>query len=218
MSDHAREMASSTATSSPALPVATASALSDAVALERTGQSSSAALNVPVQMMDKQSAARRRLELLAELQALDTAFGGVTLEDSGLPPRTGEATSTGARTDAEVVAHLIWKDLTQTCDFSDQMHRLGPMLRNALPLSSIDGKPGGSPVFASEMLRYEGDFSEFTRALEVTTTSRVQLHHILVVTQASGSGKTKLAYAEGMSGSLVVLIRVVKQSGVWSGG
>lgn len=97
-----------------------------------------------------------------------------------------------------------------------QKARLGLELSAPLPLSSLDGTVD-DPVFMSEMLKYEGTHDAFSEALTRCLEGNQQQHHVFAVTQASGSGKTKLAYAHGSSTSLMVLVRVVKQSGACPG-
>src|SRR5262245_26760212 len=88
----------------------------------------------------------------------------------------------------------------------------GNLLRHALPLSQLEVSEGQKPALLTTMLRYEGDASDIAVLCSETPASQQQ-RRIYAVTQASGSGKTKLAYAVGESSQLVVFLRVIKHSG-----
>jgi hypothetical protein len=113
---------------------------------------------------------------------------------------------------AEDVAALIIHDMFEIGSLEAQRARLGNALKAPLPLSSLDAASPARPVLATELLAYEGSFDTFSRALHNSAEGHEQLHRAIAVTQASGSGKTKLAYAEGLRSSLVILVRVVTQN------
>lgn len=113
----------------------------------------------------------------------------------------------------QAISEQIVFDMTLSADLKEQRARtgLGKLLRRSWPVSQLDAKSDGSPAVALEFLPYVGSFDDFTRALSATNTDQPQQRHIVTVVQASGSGKTRLAYAEGMRASFVILVRVWKQ-------
>lgn len=120
---------------------------------------------------------------------------------------------------AEDVARHIVDDLTKLCAVRSQRqrYRLGELLLAPLPFSTLDSttRQPGEPAFANELLHYEGEDSNFSTILDRSKCAPEQLNHVIAVTQASGSGKTKLAYAQGTKSSLMVIIRVVGQNGTF---
>jgi hypothetical protein len=114
------------------------------------------------------------------------------------------------------VGRMVMRDMAVSSDLDDQRARtgLGNLLLRALPLSQLDAGPLQKPGLAAEFLPYVGGFDEYTAALR--TTSKVgnqQKAHVVAVVQASGSGKTRLTYADGQAERLVVLARVQKRKG-----
>lgn len=115
-----------------------------------------------------------------------------------------------------MVGRMVLRDIAASSDLDDQRARtgLGNLLRRALPLSQLDAGALKKPGLAAEFLPYVGGFDAYTAALRTTSTVGSQQKALMVaVVQATGSGKTRLAYADGQRESLVVLARVQKQKG-----
>jgi hypothetical protein len=103
----------------------------------------------------------------------------------------------------------IWNDLTSLNTLQKQRKLFGPQLKTPLPLSLADSKD--QSLLCREFMPYVGDFSAFSDKLEETVKGRQQIGCAVAVTQASGSGKSRLAYAEGMANSIVVFVRIALQ-------
>lgn len=88
---------------------------------------------------------------------------------------------------------------------------LGSLLLAPLPLSSLDSAIDSPPVLAAELLPYVGSFKSYEEAVANSYGGRQQKRHVVAVVQASGSGKSRLAYAVGMASTLVVFVRIQKQ-------
>lgn len=100
---------------------------------------------------------------------------------------------------AEEAAQRIAWDLHEVCSLETQRARLGlgPLLLQPLPLATLETTvPEALPLLAGQLFEYEGDFSDFSQIIDMCVSADNQLRHILAVTQASGSGKTKLSFAE----------------------
>lgn len=109
---------------------------------------------------------------------------------------------------------MVVCDMAASSDLADQRARtgLGTLLLHALPLSQLDAIRPQKPGLAAEFLPYVGGFDEYTAALRTTSTAgNQQKAHVVAVVQATGSGKTRLAYADGQGERLVVLARVQKE-------
>ena len=63
-----------------------------------------------------------------------------------------------------------------------------------------------------------GDYTAYSDALAATNTNQAQQRHVVAVVQASGSGKTRLAFADGMDSRLVILARIWKQKQAYTPG
>lgn len=87
-----------------------------------------------------------------------------------------------------------------------------------LPLSTLeaaDGSDSETPPFSGtvlmpELLAYEGDFAPFSSLMWYLNRGP-RSEKVAAVTQAAGSGKTKLAFEYGMRDSLVIFIRIGAQ-------
>jgi len=89
---------------------------------------------------------------------------------------------------------------------------LGPWLRTAIPVSTLDiDLVGSQPILADEYLPYVGSCQKFLDALALSSHREQEKSPVLADVQASGSGKTRLAYKAGEDGWLVVRIRFWKQ-------
>jgi hypothetical protein len=113
---------------------------------------------------------------------------------------------------AKDVCKTIIDDMTQLSSLSLQKKLFGPLLKQPLPLSLLDSRGRPIPQLATELMPYAGKGPEqFHNDLVAATSFRDQQRNVVVVTQASGSGKSRLAYAEGMTESLVVFVRIAMQ-------
>lgn len=88
---------------------------------------------------------------------------------------------------------------------------LNELLLRPFPISRLDADKNGTPALAAELLSYVGSRHAYEAALSSTNTNQAQQRHIVSVVQASGSGKTRLAYPGVEESRLVVLVRVWKQ-------
>jgi len=116
--------------------------------------------------------------------------------------------------EAEATAATILTDMVLSADLERQRAAsgLGPWLRKAIPVSTLDAAgPSAQPILADEYLPYVGGCKEFLDALDLNTVREQDKWPVLAVVQASGSGKTRLAYKAGEHGWFVVLIRLWKQ-------
>lgn len=111
------------------------------------------------------------------------------------------------------IAELVLRDMEASANLEEQRKRtgLGDLLLKPWPTSRLDAGAEQPPSLAAELLPYVGDYRDYEDALRSTNTNQAQQRHIVAVVQASGSGKTRLAYADGLSTRLVVLARVWKQ-------
>jgi hypothetical protein len=143
---------------------------------------------------------------------LEDRLSELRLQDTGEPDGFATIEVRSIVDLAAQVAQIVFDDMFVRYSLEAQRARLGPGLAAPLPITSLDGSVE-SPVFMSEMLAYEGSFQDFSESLDRSIVGREQLRTVIAVTQASGSGKTKLAYAQGAATSIMVLIRVIEQSG-----
>ena len=132
------------------------------------------------------------------------------------PARAGSATATefDVVKEADATAATILKDMALSADTEKQRAAsgLGQWLRKAIPVSTLDvAGSGAQPILADEYLPYIGGCKEFLDALDLNTVREQDKWPVLAAVQASGSGKTRLAYKAGEHGWFVVLIRLWKQ-------
>lgn len=109
---------------------------------------------------------------------------------------------------------MVVADIALSSNLEDQraMTGLGDLLLAPLPLTRLDAQSGRKPGLAAEFLPYVGSFKQYAAALQTTSAvGDLQKAHVVAVVQASGSGKTRLAYADGQNERLVVLARVFKE-------
>jgi hypothetical protein len=112
------------------------------------------------------------------------------------------------------VARLVRKDMVESSDLTAQQKRtgLGALLRRPWPISRLDATETGRPALSADLLPFVGSCRSYTDAMASTNTNSAQQRHVVVVVQASGAGKTRLAVADGLSTRLVVIVRVYKQT------
>ena len=138
--------------------------------------------------------------------AASTTFVALTAPASGAFDLTVEAAKTAAQISADML-------LSNDRERQRTLSNLGEYLRNALPVSTLDAQSNGSqPILADEFLPYVGDCKDFFKTLKTDTMGNQQRPPVVAVLQASGSGKTRLAYEAGMHGWFVVLIRLTDGS------
>ena len=111
----------------------------------------------------------------------------------------------------ERVAMLVSSDIAASGDLDEQRVMAGPLVRKPFPISRLEGLAGCAPGLATEFLPYKGSHAAYSAALESTHVNQVQQRHVVAVVQASGSGKTRLAYADGQDARVVVVARVWMQ-------
>ena len=112
------------------------------------------------------------------------------------------------------VARIVRKDIVESSDLAAQRKRtgLGALLRRPWPISRLDATETGRPALSADLLFFVGSFRSYTDAMASMNTNSAQQRQVVVVVQASGAGKTRLAVADGMSTRLVVIVRVYKQT------
>jgi hypothetical protein len=176
--------------------------LQEAAAINEVADARAAAAEARAAAADARAAAEGRRADAADAQAV-------------LRPQAEAATSVAHACDADTtsVTGTIIADMNLSSNVALQRLRtgLGDLLKSPLPLSTLDARPGATPILADEFLPYEGSYDEYALALRKVTTGREQKRHVVAVAQASGSGKTRLAYALGMSRALVVVVHIAKQ-------
>jgi len=127
------------------------------------------------------------------------------------PPSFGYPTDAAVASAIEDVAALVSSDIAASSNLDAQRAMAGPLLRKPFPISRLDSPAAGTPGLAAEFLPYKGSHAAYSSALASTNVNQAQKQHVVAVVQASGSGKTRLAYADGQEVRLVVIARVWKQ-------
>lgn len=112
------------------------------------------------------------------------------------------------------VAQLVRRDIVDSADIQAQRARtgLGELLLRPFPISRLDATLAGRPALSVDLLPFVGSFSSYSNAMASTNTNSVQQRHVVTVVQASGAGKTRLAFADGAISRLVIVIHVYKQT------
>jgi len=132
------------------------------------------------------------------------------------PPSFDYPTAAAVAVAIEDVAALVSSDISASSNLEGQRAMAGPLLRKPFPVSRLDSPAAGAPGLAADFLPYKGSHAAYSSALASTNVNQVQQRHVVAVVQASGSGKTRLAYADGQGTRLVVIARVWKQMGAYS--
>ncbi|RYE84048.1 MAG: hypothetical protein EOO65_02920, partial [Methanosarcinales archaeon] len=138
------------------------------------------------------------------------------VQEVGMPVNAASGTDCRARNMAESVRRVASTlacdvHMYSTLDYQAGWLKLGPLLKSPLPVGTLDSASGG-PTLVSALFPYIGRCDAFNKAVRDSLTLHEQTQYVVAVTQASGSGKTRLAYAEGAETSLTVLIRVAVNS------
>jgi hypothetical protein len=120
-----------------------------------------------------------------------------------LPRPSDDAAS---RTISEV-ASLVALGIGESADLAAQRASTG-----LGELSRLEGGPAAAPGLAAEFLPYVGNYATYEAALREANAPRGQLRRIVAVAQASISGKSRLAYADGTASRLVIFARVWKHA------
>lgn len=104
--------------------------------------------------------------------------------------------------------------MKETRDLEQQRQAtgLGQLLRAPFPVSRLHAGLHGGPGLTVDLLRFVGGRDAYEAALSATNTNQAQQRHVVSVVQASGSGKTRLAYPGVEETRLTVLARVWKQT------
>ena len=153
------------------------------------------------------------LSTIGRLQAELNSYEGEQAALKQPPPATAAAFDVAS--DARKTAEQIWADMLLSNDLDAQRAQssFGEHLRTALPVSTLDARSHLSQfILADEFLPYIGSCSAFLEALQTEGTGAQHRPPVVAVLQASGSGKTRLAYEAGMRGWFVVLVRLWKQT------
>lgn len=111
------------------------------------------------------------------------------------------------------VAALVATDINSSRNLEEQRAIAGAILQRPFPISRLDAVEveGTAPGLATDFFPYKGSHTAYSNALASINTKQAQQRRVVAVVQASGSGKTRLAYADGQEGRLVVIARVWKQ-------
>jgi hypothetical protein len=114
---------------------------------------------------------------------------------------------------SDQVAGIILRDLQLSSDLAAQQRLTGlrELLIAPLPISSLDSS-GGVSALAKEYLPYVGSTQQLLTTIQLQRKAANHQRRVFAIAQASGSGKTRLAYAIGKNDCFVILIRIVKQS------
>lgn len=114
----------------------------------------------------------------------------------------------------KVVHETVLRDLyeTNTLEYQRKATGLGNLLKKPIPITTIDDVL----VLVSELFEHVGDIGNFVGSVQLSALTPAQDKCILAVAQASGSGKTKLAFSTGMKHALVIVIRVAKRGDTFS--